>query len=120
MPDGYGVSFTNQHGSLSASNYMGLTTLNSFDTLSCASLCDQADGCQAFNMYAERDPSKNPDAQQCPNPASTTNFKCTLWGSPVSQSQATNTGQYRDSFHVVIAASNGKVSHLLRLWDSYL
>ena len=99
----------NAQGSLSASNYMGLTTLDSFDALTCASLCDRANGCYAFNLYAERDPSLNPNAAQCPNPASTTNFKCTLWGVPVSQSQATNTGQWRDSFHVVIAASNGSL-----------
>ena len=112
-PDGYLTSFTDQKGSLSASNYMGLTTLDSYDSLKCASLCDQAEGCQAFNLYAERDPSKDPNADQCPNPASTTNFKCTLWGSPVSQSQATNTGQYRDQFQVVIAGSNGSSLSIL-------
>ena len=86
---------------------MGMQTLNSYDTLGCASLCDQADGCQAFNVYAERDPSLNPNADTCPDPASTTNLRCTLWGVPVSQSQAQNSGQWQDSFHVVIAASNG-------------
>ena len=45
--------------------------------------------------------------QNCPNPPSTTNFKCTLWGAPVVQEQATNQGQWRDSFQVVITGSNG-------------
>ena len=106
-PDGYSVVFTNKQASLSASNYMGLSTLQSFDTLGCASLCDQAAGCQAFNMYIERDPSLDTNAANCPNPPSTTNYKCTLWGAPVSVEEATNTGQYRDQFHVVIAGSDG-------------
>ena len=45
--------------------------------------------------------------KSCPNPPSTTNFKCTLWGAPVSQAEATNQGQWRDSFQVVITGSNG-------------
>ena len=105
-PDGYKVAFKGLSASLSALNYMGLYTINSYDTLGCASLCDQASGCVAFNMYAERDPTKDPNAQKCPDPASTTNYKCTLWGAPVCDEEATNTGQYRASFHIVIAASN--------------
>ncbi|MCJ1458623.1 hypothetical protein MMC28_008997 [Mycoblastus sanguinarius] len=105
-PDGYTLVFQNLGASLSASNYMGLYTLTSFDTLGCASKCDQASGCEAFNMYIERDPSLNANATNCPNPPSTTNFKCTLWGAPVSSQEATNTGQWRDSFQVVIAGSN--------------
>ncbi|MCJ1239184.1 hypothetical protein MMC14_007177 [Varicellaria rhodocarpa] len=106
-PDGYASVFTDENASLSASNYMGLHTLQSFDTLGCASLCDQADGCEAFNMYIERDPSVDPNAVNCPNPPSITNFKCTLWGAPVSADEAVNQGQWRDSFEVVITGSNG-------------
>ena len=87
---------------------MGLYTLDAYDTLSCQSQCDQAEGCQAFNLYIERDPSLDPNADNCPNPPSTANYKCTLWGAPVSSAEATNYGQWRDSFQVVIAASNGK------------
>ncbi|KAL8720270.1 MAG: hypothetical protein Q9225_002838 [Loekoesia sp. 1 TL-2023] len=106
-PDGYSQAFSNKDGSLSASKYMGLHTLKSFDTLGCASLCDQANDCEAFNMYIERDPSVDPNANDCPNPPSTTNYKCTLWGAPVVAEEATNRGQWRDSFHVVITGSNG-------------
>ena len=105
--DGYEVVFINYNASLFASNYMGLHILTSYDTLGCASQCDQASGCQAFNMYVERDPSLNASAADCPDPASTTNYKCTLWGAPVSVEEATNFGQYQDSFQVVIAGSNG-------------
>ncbi|KAL9134899.1 MAG: hypothetical protein Q9175_003921 [Cornicularia normoerica] len=105
-PDGYEVAFINWNASLTASDYMGLFTLTSYDTLGCASQCDQASGCQAFNMYIERDPSLNASAANCPNPPSTTNYKCTLWGAPVSVDEATNFGQYQDSFQVVIAGAN--------------
>ena len=44
IPDGYKSAFVNKQASLSASNYMGLSTLDSYDTLTCASRCDQADG----------------------------------------------------------------------------
>ncbi|RAL60577.1 hypothetical protein DID88_009772 [Monilinia fructigena] len=39
--------------------------------------------------------------------ASITNYKCTLWGSGVDSASATNSGQWRDSFQVVITGSNG-------------
>lgn len=74
-PYGYSQVFANQNASLSASAYMGLYTLNSYDVPGCQSICDQNSGCVAFNMYAERDPTVNPDPSQCPNPASTTNYK---------------------------------------------
>ena len=47
-PDGYLLAFSNLTASLSASNYMGLYVLQSYDTLGCQSLCDQND-CAAFN-----------------------------------------------------------------------
>lgn len=105
-PDGYQEAFAGLNASLSALNYMGLYTLTSYDTLGCASLCDQATGCVAFNMYVERDPSLDANDVKCPNPPSTTNYKCTLWGAPVCDEEATNFGQYRSQFHVVITASN--------------
>jgi len=39
--------------------------------------------------------------------SSFTNIKCTLWGVPTSKAGATNFGQYREQFQVVIAGSNG-------------
>lgn len=106
-PDGYDLVFAGANGSMTASNYMGLYTFTSYDPLRCASQCDQASGCQAFNMYIERDPSLNANVDKCPNPPSTTNYKCTLWGAPLSVEEATNNGQYQAEFHVVIAGSNG-------------
>ncbi|KAI4210931.1 MAG: hypothetical protein LQ351_006250 [Letrouitia transgressa] len=106
QPDGYSTVFTNLDGSLSASNYMGLYTLTSFDTLACAQKCDAAPGCLAINLYIERDPTLDPNNDNCPNPPSTTNYKCTLWGAPVVAEEATNKGQWRDQFQVVITGSN--------------
>ena len=115
-PDGYALVFNNKQASLSASNYMGLITLQSYDTFDCAQKCDEANGCQAYNLYSERDPALDPNNDQCPNPPSTTNYKCTLWGAPVAVAEATNAGQWRDQFHVVITGSNGETTlstHLL-------
>lgn len=77
--------------------------MTSYDTIGCASYCDQQDGCVAFNIYYERDPTLDANAQNCPNPASLTNIKCVKWGVKVNSDTATNTGQWRDSFQVVIS-----------------
>ena len=106
-PDGYQIVGTNMNASMSAPSYMGLYTLDSYDTLGCASQCDQVSGCSAINMYIERDPTLNANIDNCPNPPSTINYKCTLWGVPLSVEEATNDGQYQAAFHVVIAGSNG-------------
>ncbi|KAL1301534.1 hypothetical protein AAFC00_005775 [Neodothiora populina] len=106
VPDGYKEEFKGAKASLSAYSYMGLYTLDSYDTLSCANRCDRAQGCVAFNVYIERDPSLDANNQKCPNPPSTINYKCTLWGAPVCDDQATNFGQYRAQFKVVITGSN--------------
>lgn len=59
-------------------------------------------------MAIERNPSVAP-ADACPNPPSTINYKCTLWGSPISAATAKNKGQWRSAYHVVVTASNGYV-----------
>ncbi|MCJ1292171.1 hypothetical protein MMC34_003721 [Xylographa carneopallida] len=105
-PSEYSSVFTNLQASVTAPQYLGVFTLTSYDTYGCASQCNDAPSCVAFNVYAERDPSLNANAFNCSNPASTTNYQCTLWGATISASQATNTGQYRDSFQVAITASN--------------
>ena len=94
------------YASSNANSYMGLYTLKTYDTIKCQQLCDAVDLCTAFNIYFERDPTKDPGAA-CPNPPSFTNIKCTLWGSGVTPETAKNEGQYRTDFHVVIAGSNG-------------
>ena len=107
-PDGYALVFNNTGAALQASDYIALYTLTSYDTLTCASMCDSKPSCLAFNVYLERDPTVDTNANSCPNPPSTTNFKCSLWGTHVYSTEATNSGQYQHSFQVVIAGSNGK------------
>ncbi|KAG9698233.1 hypothetical protein KCU95_g1526, partial [Aureobasidium melanogenum] len=106
-PPGYSVAFGPNQGATSASVYLGYYTLTSYDPYKCQQYCDQATNCYAFNIYYERDPTKDPNAVNCPNPASTVNIKCSLWGSQIDATTATNNGQWRDNFQVVIAGSMG-------------
>jgi len=105
-PSGYTLSFQNLNASVSQASYLGVRTLQSYDTIGCATICDNTTTCTAFNVYIERDPVVDP-AANCSNPASTSNYFCTLWGSSINSTTATNAGQYRSSFHVLITASNG-------------
>ena len=91
--------------SVTQNSYLGLHTLPSYDVAGCSALCDSTALCTSFNLYVERDPSLNP-APACPNPSSITNYKCTLWGSGTQPASATNSGEKRDLFDVVIAGSN--------------
>ncbi|RDW66030.1 hypothetical protein BP6252_09665 [Coleophoma cylindrospora] len=107
-PSGYALTFQDYNASTSAATYLGLQTLTSYDPATCAAACDSTSTCTSFNIYIERDPSLNPSSTFCcPNPASITNYKCTLWGSIIDGTTATNAGQWRDGFEVVITGSNG-------------
>ncbi|KAF4554973.1 Hypothetical protein D9617_3g020420 [Elsinoe fawcettii] len=116
-PSGYARTFNNANASASASSYMGLWTLKSYNPSDCAAICNNNTGCTAFNIYIERDPSLNPCKNDstaytpwgywCPLPSSITNYKCTLWGSNLDASVATNAGGWRGDFNVVITGSNG-------------
>ena len=106
VPPGYDVSFINLQASTQQDGFLRLQTLDAYNPDACQELCDETTKCVAFNIYLERDPSLNP-ASNCSNPAPVTNVKCTLYGLPISPSTATNAGQYRQQFQVVIAASNG-------------
>lgn len=108
VPSGYSSIFTNAQASTSEVGYLGLYPLDSYDPQACATLCDNKDLCFAFNIYVERDPSLNPAAgSSCSNPPPITNVKCTLYGMPISANTATNSGETRASFQIVIAGSNG-------------
>ncbi|KAK6582301.1 hypothetical protein PZA11_004709 [Diplocarpon coronariae] len=103
---GYAATFRNLNASVSANTYLGLTTLKTYSAPLCAQHCDNTTLCTGFNIYVERDPSLNP-SDNCTQPASITNYKCTLWGSGVNAQSATNFGDYRGAFHVVVAGSDG-------------
>ncbi|KAF2227708.1 hypothetical protein BDZ85DRAFT_178218, partial [Elsinoe ampelina] len=105
-PAGYTTNFTNQYGSLFANNYITYTQLPTYNISQCAAFCDATSGCQAFNIYFERDPIQDPGSA-CPNPTSSTMVRCALWGSQVSAAQAGNIGEWRTDFMVVVQGSNG-------------
>ncbi|THY24572.1 hypothetical protein D6D01_05396 [Aureobasidium pullulans] len=117
VPMVYQQTFRDLNASSSANSYIGLYALQSYDVAKCAAICDKVSLCTAFNIYIERDPSQNPTnndstaptvwGYDCPNPASMTSYRCTIWGSPLSASTATNSGGYRSQFQVAITASNG-------------
>jgi hypothetical protein len=107
-PDGYQKTFTNLRASNNANGYLGYTTLPRYDVTACSKRCNAISGCQAFNIYFERDPKVEPaSGDYCRNPPSTTNIKCAFWGGPVTEDNAVNTGQWRKDFQIVIAGSNG-------------
>jgi hypothetical protein len=106
-PKGYTNTFKDLNAAVSANTYLGFKTLKSYDVQGCAAACDNTKLCTGFNVYIERDPAWNPDNCSCGLPKSTTNFKCSLWGSGVDASAATNFGQGRGQFEVVIVGSNG-------------
>ena len=113
----YLQTFKDLNASSSANSYLGLYTLTSYNVSDCAAHCDSTNLCTSFNIYIERDPSQNPTKNDstaptvwgyyCPNPSSITNYKCTLWGSNLDASTATNQGGYREDFQVVVTGSNG-------------
>lgn len=85
------------------------STLDDYDTQACARFCNQADQCTAFNIYIERGPSTEV-GPSCPDPASTAYYRCSIWGEPISNATATNTGYFVEDFEAAIAASNGSCS----------
>lgn len=76
--------------------------MSSYNVQECADKCTRTIGCQGFNTYFERSPSKVP-GPDCPNPGGAANPFCVLWGGPVTPENARNEGQWREQYHVVIA-----------------
>ncbi|KAF2147829.1 hypothetical protein K461DRAFT_207541, partial [Myriangium duriaei CBS 260.36] len=118
-PPGYIKTFTDLHAANNAYGYMGYTLLPSYSPTLCASKCTSIPGCQSFNLYFERNPLLIPNHPTCLSPPSTTNIKCVFWGSPVSASNALNTGQYQGNFTIVIAGSTGYVNHTIATPTNY-
>ena len=103
----YTRSFKNSKGSNQQLGYLTYYTLKRYDALACSAKCDQISQCSGFNLYFERAPIVEPNDSSCSNPNSTTLIKCAVYGYPVYGATATNVGQYRRHFRVVIAGSNG-------------
>ncbi|KAL0256607.1 hypothetical protein SLS55_009002 [Diplodia seriata] len=109
LPTNYDLSFTDLGGATQLSTYLTYKTLASYSAKDCAAFCDATALCTGFNIYFERDPTMDGNTGACLDAAlaSTTNIKCALFGGSVSAASATNAGQYRNAFQVVVAGSNG-------------
>lgn len=126
-PPGYNIAWMNGNASNQADGYMGYIAIASYNTTRCAEHCAKTSGCNSFNICAylllhfshytpllttqptdlERNPSIDPTTgMNCSDPPSTTTIKCAIWSTPLDPTSATNTGQWRANFQVVIAASN--------------
>ncbi|KAI5203461.1 hypothetical protein AUEXF2481DRAFT_25966 [Aureobasidium subglaciale EXF-2481] len=112
-PAGYVNTFTNLQASNNAYGYLGFQLLKTYDTQLCSQQCDKINGCLAFNVYFERDPSVDPNDSSCSSPSSVTQIKCVFFGGPVLVSNALNAVQWRNKFQVVIAGSNGYVNQTI-------
>ncbi|KAF4306924.1 hypothetical protein GTA08_BOTSDO05634 [Botryosphaeria dothidea] len=108
-PQGYvaAANFNNLQGSVQEMGYLTVKTLEEYSPKKCADFCDAEALCMGFNIYFERDPATDTGCAADKNPDSITTIGCTLYAYHVAASKATNTGQWRDNFHVVITGSNG-------------
>lgn len=107
-PRGYTLTFSDLNAAESTYYYLGFQNIATYNPGTCAAACNGMATCSSFNIYFERDPTVDPGSgTRCDNPPSTTNIKCSFWAGPMTASQATNTGQTRDQFVVLIAGSNG-------------
>ncbi|KAH7113902.1 hypothetical protein B0J11DRAFT_497392 [Dendryphion nanum] len=109
-PPGFANTYTN----LNAANenkatYLGYSLLDSYSPSACASFCKTKLGCTSFSIFFERAPSVNL-GPLCPDPPSTTLIKCSLYSAAIHPQDATNKGQFRSKFQLVIAGNNGYVS----------
>ncbi|GME47386.1 hypothetical protein GTA08_BOTSDO11651 [Neofusicoccum parvum] len=109
VPTNYLSNFTDLNGATQLSSYLTYKTMDTYSAQTCADFCDATSLCTSFNIYFERDPSMdgNDDVCMLSTLPSTTNIKCALFGGSVSSDSATNTGQWRNQFQVVITGSNG-------------
>jgi hypothetical protein len=86
--------------------YPGLQKLRTYDVEACSQYCNNTTLCTGFNIFVERNLLLN-SSDNCTQPALITNYKCTLWRSGVDTASATNYGDYRGQFQVVIVGSDG-------------
>ncbi|KAJ9156450.1 hypothetical protein NKR23_g1366 [Pleurostoma richardsiae] len=106
-PPGYTLVAQDLDASVEGISLEGIALLQAYDTTACAAICSANVFCGSFNIYFERDPLLDPSIPYgCPDPDSTTNIKCALWSCPGTTGQATNDGELRGDFEVVIQGSN--------------
>lgn len=105
-PSGYDWSFAGFYASVNQAGYMGYTDLTGYNASQCSAVCDQWTGCKGFVVYFERNPTLYP-AVGCSDPSMQTMVRCALYSQAVDSKYASNIGQWRSDFAVVISGSNG-------------
>ncbi|KAF2735677.1 hypothetical protein EJ04DRAFT_563183 [Polyplosphaeria fusca] len=116
IPTGYKQTFKNLQAASTADDYLGYVSMDSYDVSNCTAQCTAKKGCEAVNIYFERDPTLAL-SPECPNPPSTTFIKCVFWGGPVMKSNTNNNGTtyLTNGFEVIIAGSNGYVNETVKV-----
>lgn len=99
IPAGYQPAFESLQGSTQANGYLTYMTVATYDIPTCAAKCSSINSCVFFNIYYEKDPDSNSQPVDL--------LKCAFYSLPQTKATATNVGQYRGAFHVIITGSNG-------------
>ncbi|KAF2224641.1 hypothetical protein BDZ85DRAFT_279874 [Elsinoe ampelina] len=105
-PRGYTWEYAGFYASLNQDGYIGMLNLATYNVTECSAQCDSITGCKGFSIYYERSPTQNP-ASECPNPSMQTTIRCTFYNAAVDYQKATNIGEWRNQFAVVITGANG-------------
>jgi hypothetical protein len=101
MPKDYTLAFVNLQGATQGRGYLTYKTLTAYDPSACTAACDKLRDCVFANIYYEKDPDKNN------NPIDV--IKCSLYSMFQTSATATNKGQWRGKFQVLVTGSNGYV-----------
>ncbi|KAI4732541.1 hypothetical protein E4T50_16889 [Aureobasidium sp. EXF-12298] len=99
IPNGYTPAFISYQGATQSRGYMTYKTMSSYNPGLCTAACDATPNCVFANIYYEKDPDKNN------NPVDV--IKCSLYSMSQTNATATNKGQYRGSFQILVTGSNG-------------
>ncbi|KAI5236684.1 hypothetical protein E4T43_08467 [Aureobasidium subglaciale] len=99
VPSGYTPAFISYQRATQGRGYLTYQTLSRYDPALCTKACDRISSCAFANIYIEKDPDSNN------NPVDI--IKCSLYSMPQTNATATNSGQWRGKFHVMITGSNG-------------
>ncbi|RYN29156.1 hypothetical protein AA0112_g7183 [Alternaria arborescens] len=112
VPTGYALAMSNADCAFASTKYMLYVQLKSYNSKTCAELCNKYEGCDSFNIYIQRDPSVVP-GPACPNPAPIFVTKCALYSEPEQLSSCTNFGQHvgpvdadGEAFKIAMRGSN--------------
>ena len=106
-PPGYVNVFTNENTYCSAEGGLGFTTLDTYDSELCASLCESVEGCVAFTLYYEKDAAnyRGTDIE------SSASIKCAFWAGSVSPVGSSSRGP--EAYNAIIAGSNGYTNTII-------